>query len=126
MNTAVERAEFARQLYNLRDMEKEGDGDAKVKIERFQSTIGLHGMKYKLESFHTGSKKRRTNNEPRDDQGAGGGAQGLGVMVHHSELRAHGYEVEPPEVDIVDRYGGVMEPLSEPRVRQSLSTYTPH
>ena len=52
------------------------------------------------------------------------GAQGLGVM-EHLELRAHGYEVKPPEVDIVDDNGGVMEPLSRPRVRQPLSTYTP-
>ena len=51
-------------------------------------------------------------------------AQGLGVM-EHLELRAHGYEVKPPEVDIVDDNGGVMEPFSRPRVRRPLSAYTP-
>ena len=51
-------------------------------------------------------------------------AEGLGVM-EHPELRAHGYEVKPPEGDIEDGNGGVMEPLYRHRVRQPLSTCTP-
>jgi len=65
-----------------------------------------------------GTKRKRDNDV--GDPGAGGGAEGRGTDC--AELRAHGYEVEPQ--DIEDETGSViMKPLFN--VRQPLSTYAP-
>jgi hypothetical protein len=104
----VDRAEFVRQLYNLRDM-LEGDNakDTEAKIRQFQNKINQHNKIYPMKSFYTKdttsmNKRKRVDG---DDRGAAGGGSGGVDATDCAELGAHGYEVEPR--DIVDENGQI-------------------
>jgi hypothetical protein len=103
----------------------EGEEEAEDTEEKIQELLSkINNNKGRLKSFYTndtrGGKRKRTESAV-DDQGAGGGAGGVGA-TDYAELGAHGYEVDPEEV--VDESGNViMEPLF--KVRRPLSTYAP-
>ncbi|KAF8506612.1 kinase-like domain-containing protein [Russula emetica] len=107
LETSDDRAEFVRQLYNLRDMlEKEEEaGDTKAKIQQLQNRINQHHRKYPMKSFHTKDTRNKRKRPDSDVDSAGGGAGGVDA-TDCAELGAHGYQVEPR--DIVDEDGYIM------------------
>jgi len=121
LNTSKDRAEFARRLYNLRDMvERDGEiGNTIAKIEYLQREIN----KLDMQTFYSKDVNKRKRPDDVGDRGTGGnGRARRGGGTDCAELGAHGYEVEPQEM--VDEKGYVIvKPIRE--VRQPLSTYTP-
>jgi hypothetical protein len=55
LNTAVGRAEFVRQLYNLRHVleTEEGTEDMEAKIQQLQNGIEKHGKQHPMKAFYT-------------------------------------------------------------------------
>ena len=95
MNDSKGRAEFVRQLYNLRHMleRDEETGDTEAKIKELQNRINKHNKRFPMKSFNTEDMNKREHPESDVDDRGGGGASGVGATVS-AELGAHGYEVE--------------------------------
>jgi hypothetical protein len=105
LNTPDGRAEFVRQLYNLRDMlEKDEAGDTYAKIAELEKKTNDYAKRHHLKTFSTqGNKRQRLDS---NGQGPGGGPTGS------TELRAHSYEVEP---QVISNDNGIMESLVKVR-----------
>ena len=105
-----------------RDDEPE-DTDAKIRY--FRSVIEQHHAKHPMASFSSAEGTNSKNNDAQgnkrkrgDNQGGGGDAPGISAE-DCAELEAHGYVVEPR--DIEDESGYAIRAFYE--VRQPLSIY---
>jgi hypothetical protein len=125
LDTSVDRAEFVRQLYNLRHaLESDNKaGDTMAEIQHLQYTIDQHDRpeKYSMKSFYSKDSRGTNNSQGSPSTDVSDSGAGATDCV---ELRAHGYKVKPEPGEIVDKGGKyVLKPLS--KVWQLLSTYTP-
>jgi hypothetical protein len=100
LDSSVNCAKFARQLYNLRHVleNEEETGNTGEQMQELQNMIAKHDKEHPMKTFNT----------------EGTGARDC------VELGAHGYEVQPR---VIEDENGIWELFSN--VRQPVSTYAP-